>query len=70
MKTIKIEIPAGPRARAAICVILARLTDGTVNAKVREDMVCEMDIEVAKSDEFEAIYGVLKSARDVNVIAQ
>lgn len=51
-------------------MILARLTDGTVNAKVREDMVCEMDIEVAKSDEFEAIYGVLKSARDVNVIAQ
>lgn len=70
MKTIKIEMPAGPRARAAICVVLVRLTDGTVNAKVREDMICEMEIEVAKSDEFEAIYGVLKSASDVNVIVQ
>lgn len=70
MKTIKIEMPAGPRARAAICVILARLTEGTVNAEVRDDMTCEIVVEVAKSNEFEDIYGVLKSARDVNVISQ
>lgn len=67
-KIMNIEMAAGKRAQIAVGKIVNALTDGKINAVVRDDGVCEMNVEFANEDEFETVLGIMKNARDTRVV--
>lgn len=67
-KIMNIEMAAGKRAQIAVGKIANALTDGKINAEVRDDGVCVMNVEFANENEFETVLGIMKSARGTRVV--
>lgn len=67
-KVMNIEMSAGKRAQTIVGRIYNALTDGKIDAKVRDDGICEASVEFGNEAEFERVLDFMKNARDTRVV--
>lgn len=66
-KIMNIEMEAGKRAQTIVGRIFNALTEGTIDAKVREDGICEATVKFGNEGEFEKVLDFMKRAKKTKV---